>query len=453
MDSPAQNSSSPSVICVVDPRQRVFFFPMELCKTFLVSHIFLPLVNSSCINSLFKTMRHNVMENCLNAKSKEPHYDQYDYRPSAKLKEPYDRHYRSQYKSHYRARHDSRPHAKFSEPCEPQPDFDLLTTDMKVIRAEDWPRIIKSPTSAIVRIHVQMLSSSPPKQQKTEKFPKEYDETSPLYTEPEDKRRFKPQEYPLPHSGGMRERIVQKPTDITSVIPDLYIPPAAAKPTPVSKEPTSHQKDKSHETQNSGDKPRPFRKDSISHSLRGDSLVATDQSTVERKPRINTGFPPVFTWPVTKRSSEPSEDLEQQIQNTSIESPGPDSDKNAQSLHEETEAEPTYEEIIKHVSTHIDGELRGSTTEASSTIYKAAAEVSFFEVEKAIVKSLGASISFSMISDVGKEKGLSGLPPWKTDLKEVVNTLCRLFNFFVPLAYPCVIGDKFWGAIHDLITV
>ncbi|KAJ5884418.1 hypothetical protein N7504_011990 [Penicillium tannophilum] len=35
MDSPAQISSTPSVICVVDPLQRVFFFPIELCKTFL----------------------------------------------------------------------------------------------------------------------------------------------------------------------------------------------------------------------------------------------------------------------------------------------------------------------------------------------------------------------------------------------------------------------------------
>ncbi|KAJ5564396.1 hypothetical protein N7513_000638 [Penicillium frequentans] len=34
-DSPAQISSTPSVICVVDPLQRVFFFPIELCKTFL----------------------------------------------------------------------------------------------------------------------------------------------------------------------------------------------------------------------------------------------------------------------------------------------------------------------------------------------------------------------------------------------------------------------------------
>ncbi|KAJ5102729.1 Mg2+ transporter protein CorA-like/Zinc transport protein ZntB [Penicillium argentinense] len=42
-------------------------------------------------------------------------------------------------------------------------------------------------------------------------------------------------------------------------------------------------------------------------------------------------------------------------------------------------------------------------------------------------------------------------PPWEADLKEVFCTLCRLFNFFIPLEYPCNVGQKFWGAVQDLI--
>lgn len=440
MDSPAQNLSSPSVICVVDPRQRVFFFPLELCKTFLVSHIFLLLINLSWSNVFYKTMRHNVKEHCL----------------SAKCKEPYER----QYRRYHSARNDYGPPVRIIEKCEPhepQHDFDLLTTDMKVIQAEDWPRVTTSPTSAIVRIHVKLVSPTPPKRHRKERFSKGYDETSRVYIAPGDERRFEAQEYSSPYSriviNRSHERIVRRPTGITPAIPDLYIPPPAAKPTSLKIDPTSHQKDKSHETQDSGDKPYPTRRGVKFDSLRGESLVFTDQSTVERKPTINTGFPPVFTWPVTKRPSGASENINCQIKNSSIESPDPESGKNVHPLLQETEAQYTHEDIIKHVSTHIDGELRESIRGTSRLIYQDATEFSFFEVEKAIVERLGVSISFTVIAGVGKEKGASDLPPWKTTLKEVVSSLCRLFNFFVPLAYPCVVGDKFWGAIHDLITV
>jgi hypothetical protein len=180
--------------------------------------------------------------------------------------------------------------------------------------------------------------------------------------------------------------------------------------------------------------------------------VSTDSSSAEKRPTISTGFPPVFTWPVTKRSSEQRENTDLQVESPSIENTDPESEKNAQSLHEEP-AQNTQEEIIKHVSSHIDGELRGSTKQLRTQAYQKATEMSFFEVDKAITKRWRASISFSMIATVGQVQVASGLPPWETALKEVVSSLCRLFNFFVPLAYPCVVGDKFWGAIHDLITV
>ncbi|KAJ5564395.1 Mg2+ transporter protein CorA-like/Zinc transport protein ZntB [Penicillium frequentans] len=280
-----------------------------------------------------------------------------------------------------------------------------------------------------------------------------YDENSPLYTEQREKRRSKSQKHP--HSTGVvvnRENTAQKPNDTTSVAPDLYIPPPQVKPTSPSQEPSSHQ-NSNQETQDSGEKHRPIKRGVTFDSLREESLKSIDKSAVERKPTINTGFPPVFTWPVSKRSSEPSDGVGHQVKGSNIESPDPDSAKNLQTLHEETEAQHTHEEIIKHVSTHIDGELRESVREDSKIVYNETTEMSFFQVDKAIIERLGIPISFLMMTGVGKAKGVSDQPPWKQDLKEIVSSLCRLFNFFVPLAYPCVIGNKFWGAIHDLITM
>ncbi|KAJ6017221.1 hypothetical protein N7451_000600 [Penicillium sp. IBT 35674x] len=444
MDSPAHSSSTPSVICVIDPLQRVFFFPIELCKTFL----------------LYKAMRHNIMEHCLRTKNKESQYgpryeSRYQPRYADRSERRRERRYESRYQSRYESRYDHYPPEKLKEPYEPQRDFELLTAGMKVIQAEDWPGVINSRASAIIQIHVQMISPNPTKRQMKKDFSEGYDDTSHLYTEPREKRRFKAQKYPLPSSGIVvnRETTVQKPNDITSVAPDFYIPMPQVKPTSPSKEPNSHQKDGNQETQDSGDEHRSIKRGVTFDSVRGESLKAIDKSSVESKPTVNTGFPPVFTWPVTKRSFEPRDSLGHQAKSSNLESPDPDSAKNVQSLHEETEAQHTHEETIKHVSTHIDGELRESIREDNKMVYKETTEMSFFQVDKAIIERMGISISFLMMTDVGKAKRVSDPPPWKQDLKEIVSSLCRLFNFFVPLAYPCVIGDKFWGAIHDLITV
>lgn len=43
MSPPISQSSPPSNICVINTDKRVFFFPVELCKTFFVCHIPPPL--------------------------------------------------------------------------------------------------------------------------------------------------------------------------------------------------------------------------------------------------------------------------------------------------------------------------------------------------------------------------------------------------------------------------
>ncbi|KAJ5777604.1 hypothetical protein N7520_000850 [Penicillium odoratum] len=149
-------------------------------------------------------------------------------------------------------------------------------------------------------------------------------------------------------------------------------------------------------------------------------------------------FPPVFTWPVGKRPSEQSEDSDDQMDTLSA----PESDKETQSLDEDT---------IKHVCSHIDGALQESDRDRRRRIYEEASAMSFFEVDKAI--SQRWAISFSTIISAGQDKETNELPPWEKTLKEVVSGLCRLFNFFIPLGYPCVIADKFWGAINDLVTI
>lgn len=454
MDSPAQISSTPSVICVVDPLQRVFFFPIELCKTFLVSHDFLPFISLSWSNRLYKAMRHNIMEHCLRTKDKESQYGlRYESRYEPRYAGRSERRRERRYESRYERQFDHYPSGKLKEPFRPQQDFELLTTDMKLIQAEDWPKVTTSHASAIIQIHVQIISPNSSKRQMKGDLSEGYDETSPLYTEQRERRRSKSQKRPF--SSGVvinRENTAQTPNDITSVAPDLYIPLPQVKPTSPPKEPSGHQ-NSNLETQDPGEKHRPIKRGVTFDSLRGESLKSIDKSSVERKPTINTGFPPVFTWPVTKRPSEPSDSLGHQVKDSNIESPDPDSAKNVQALHEEPEAQHTNEEIIKHVSTHIDGELRESVREESKIIYNETTEMSFFQVDKAIIERLGIPISFLMMTSTGKAKGMSDSPPWKQDLKEIVSSLCRLFNFFVPLAYPCVIGNKFWGAIHDLITV
>lgn len=85
-------------------------------------------------------------------------------------------------------------------------------------------------------------------------------------------------------------------------------------------------------------------------------------------------------------------------------------------------------------------------------MYGKGTTVSYFEVNKLIKQRWSTSLS-TLTATIEQNKDISSPPAWEKELQKAVGGLCRLFNFFVPLAYPCAVADKFWGAIHDLLTV
>ncbi|OQE43405.1 hypothetical protein PENCOP_c003G02763 [Penicillium coprophilum] len=171
-----------------------------------------------------------------------------------------------------------------------------------------------------------------------------------------------------------------------------------------------------------------------SESLAGNS----SPSAPPHPPTINLEFPPVFTWQTRKS-------------HTSLDNTSPNHlTSNVPSIYEPPEPLSMDEETIKHVSAHINNELLEPANEFGREIYRQATTKSYFDVDWAVTQRYAVSLP-TLIAEHA-ETVPDSLSSEAASLKDVVIRLCRLFSFFAPLSYPCAVSDKFWGAVHDLLT-
>ncbi|KXG51206.1 Mg2+ transporter protein, CorA-like/Zinc transport protein ZntB [Penicillium griseofulvum] len=382
-------------------------------------------------------------------------------------------------------------------------DFKMFTEDKVPIREEDWAKLVASCTSTLLRIHIEtsIPGSSEEHRRKEEKSKKR---TKPVFfeesseaggydqnpSEADKPAQFEKSHHPLetdeqiqpgidedergPYEAselpddsqsdwgyqdrnptlderrytGARNRL-RRHTSVRSLSP----PPGVV----INQRPPGDSKSPTHSNIYFGPTTKAAHAEGEtyhSHSstppecLPGNSS-ASQNSSPARRSAINLEFPPVFTWQTRKKPSKEESTISKS--NTSPDNPSPDHlNSNIQPLNKPIEISNVDEETIKHVSAHIHSELLAPIDGYGWRIYKYATTKSYFDVDQAITERYAMSLP-KLIAEHPKD--VSDLAsPEAAALKDVVIRLCRLFNFFAPLSYPCAVSGKFWGAVHDLLT-
>ncbi|KAJ5109468.1 hypothetical protein N7456_006143 [Penicillium angulare] len=438
----ATSRSSPMDICVLDPRKRLFCFPIGLCKTFYA-------------------LRYTVAENCLPARLKEKGYD-----------------------------------------------FELLTADEVVIKADDWARITSTHTSIGFRIHVRLLfpecKNNPtaeedcriPRCPKDKKDGANLEHTEESITEEEkdgekDEKKMKEQkltreyhhnnwdlikynrlvrkeeENPVDRRTNsqivrLAKRQMQPVTSLSGVVvnkencntprfveSNIYYDPTA--PSKVSAVPSESRAQKAQ----TEEEPRPIHRVTTFGSLL-DGPSRPSPSPDEKKTELGLDFPSVFTWSTQKKPLIEEEPVSSVVFDFTGNSPyaGISPMPAEESKKAPIAMNLTYEneDTIRHVSLHIHKQILEEGEETSRAIYKAATTSSHFDVDQAIRKEL--NIRLPILIATGRElKGPTDIPWWETSMKESVGSMCRLFNFFMPLEFSCDVANRFWGGIYTLLTM
>lgn len=302
-------------------------------------------------------------------------------------------------------------------------DFRLLSDDNVDIKAEDWTNVISSHSSTILRVHVQILSSASKRGAKKKGFKlfggskkHKYSKGAPGYS----KAGYdtKAQMRPVPPPSGVV--INEEPNTAPKIYfePDMIHPPSSAANQAIQGP--------------KGERLMTGRAQGVDEPL---------PHLPEKTEGLIMDFPPVFTWPVGRRQATEGTPGATCL-DTSTATNGPSPGKGSPNRHE----------TIEHVLSHVHKQLLEGGTKGHAEIYAKGTASSYFEVDKLVKEQWSASLS-TLNATVEQNRNISSLPPWGMKLQQVVGGLCRLFNFFVPLAYPCAVADKFWGAIHDLLTV
>lgn len=316
-------------------------------------------------------------------------------------------------------------------------DFQLISDENVVIEAEDWKNVTTSHSSTILRVHVQILSPGMASNRRAKKkyfrhpeYEKQkYKKEAPAYSSGESVRLSKLQMRPVPPRSGV---VVNEKPDNTA--PKIYFEPDTLHSPSNSKGASSIK-----QGPKSG-KVIARRAQGLEEFLPVDK-PATSTNLPEKTQRLIMDFPPVFTWPVGRR---------QGTEATASSSSGLDTTATANSP---SPGKPNKDEqTIEHVLSHVHKQLLEDENKGHAEMYGKGTTISYFEVNKIIKQRWSTSLS-TLTATIEQNKDFSSLPAWEKGLQKAVGGLCRLFKFFVPLAYPCAVADKFWGAIHDLLTV
>lgn len=172
--------------------------------------------------------------------------------------------------------------------------------------------------------------------------------------------------------------------------------------------------------------------------------------------KLQLHVPPVFTWAVGRRS----EMVDRSEGNGSSGDTGSDSNTDAKGPKAEqqyTMADPSREEeeTLDNVSDHIHSQLLDEGQYGEDVLYRNAATVSLFDVEKMAKNTLKTSVPTLMNRRLGagNTETDNNSPAWRNDMKWAASIIFKLFDYYIPLPYPCDIADRYWGAVQDIFTV
>lgn len=175
------------------------------------------------------------------------------------------------------------------------------------------------------------------------------------------------------------------------------------------------------------------------------------------KPKI----PPVFTWPVGKPSlrgfvgteSTPHSPLDNGTDNDAA---GMEAPSDTEGLQVMAIAHTEENETLQHVSRDIVAQLRRKSSYNEGKLYRDVSTCLMLQVEATIAAALKDKTSSLEAPNIamqtqpspdGREDG------WQTLMQRSFNSLCAIFEFFLPLGYLCEISDKYWGALNGLFMV
>ncbi|KAJ6013243.1 Mg2+ transporter protein CorA-like/Zinc transport protein ZntB [Penicillium herquei] len=202
-----------------------------------------------------------------------------------------------------------------------------------------------------------------------------------------------------------------------------------------------------------GKEPSPVKRSGTFDSFFNDSSASSPSG--EKITGLKLDFPPVFTWS-TDRKPPPEESS---TEDTTLESSSPPSHP-AQSTVESKETSATFREAtlnanhesLQHVSSHLHDQLLEVVKLSSQAIYRAASVSSNLEAGQALRNQFDVHLNFLIYSDRPLKTGQDPVT-WDSSLKSSIGGMCRLLNFFIPLEFLCDVTTRFWGGIHDLITI
>ncbi|KAJ5205556.1 Mg2+ transporter protein CorA-like/Zinc transport protein ZntB [Penicillium cf. griseofulvum] len=518
---PTTPSSSPSNICVINPDQRVFFFPVEHCKTFFIedrryeprayepprayesrgyeargyesSHVYEPRGYEPPYAyespRAYEPPRAYEFPRAYEPRGYEPRgyepphayeargygprgyepprayepprpYEPRGYEPS-RAYIPRPREYTSHeyggrgyegksYKDH---EYDAREYGGHRH--EDRPDFKMFTQDKVPIREEDWTKLVASCTSTLLRIHIEtFIPESSEEHRGKEKKGNKW--TKPVFFEESSE------------AGGNGQN-----------------PSEADKPAQFEKSYHPLETDEQVQSEIDEDERDPYEAEELTEDSQADwgyqykNLILDEPRYTRARHRLrrHTSFhatrirtrkliflPELFPCPSThyqlgisaslyladeKKPSKEESTISKS--NTLPDNTSPNRlNSHTQTPNESTEISSVDEETINHVSAYIHSELLAPTGGNVWKIYKQATTKSYFDVDQAIKQRYAISLPTLIAEHAENVPDL--LSSEEAALKVVVIRLCRLFNFFAPLSYPCAVSGKFWGAVHDLLT-
>ncbi|KAJ5727085.1 hypothetical protein N7493_004905 [Penicillium malachiteum] len=197
---------------------------------------------------------------------------------------------------------------------------------------------------------------------------------------------------------------------------------------------SSVQNDKSDEHDHVGKEPGPLQRSGTFDSLFDDPSAPSPND--KRKTGLKLEFPPVFTWSTNRKPSLEESSME----NTTPEDSSPASHP-TESAVESKQTSATVREATLHANheslVHVSSDLHEQLLEGQA-IYEAASVSSHFEADQAIRKNLNVYLPF-LIADDRKSETAQDPVTWDFSLKSSIGGMCRLLNFFIPLEFPCEI--------------
>lgn len=175
-------------------------------------------------------------------------------------------------------------------------------------------------------------------------------------------------------------------------------------------------------------------------------LIANERAQFNPSPissiHINLNIPPVFTWSIGEKSNPSREERP----SGNVAGLGHWNFSRNNLIRSE-------EESLSYVCGYLHAQLVDTKNE-SRDAYMRTSSKSFTQLEELVNDIFSTSImKLAKESQAEEITSDPSVAPWKTSLRQAASVLLRLLDLFMPAAYKCEPGDKYLGALYDLLTV